>query len=1028
MKTNGKHEVIARIAIGLIFMSTILLGSCSNSGEPTVTLSFPGGSAVAIDNGQTITINVATTNDSGAGVTWACSGTACPNPLASPAWVTTNTSVTITVSSAGTATITATSIKQTTISKSVTVTVNAVLALPSTAAIQALLTADPATVGSNYTFTFTATGGTAPLTWTWSLTSATSDGLSLSSGGVVAGMPASAETLTFTVTVTDSSAADASFTSGLVTLQALNLVTLTSISVSPSTRTVAQGQPVAYTATGYYSDGSNGNITSTVTWTSSSSATPAPVYMNPAGIAVTLATGSSTVTNSTVAATLGTVTGTAPLTVDPPFSRFAYIADPGYDAISVYAVNSNSTQTQFIPRGYSLAENAFFPQNNGSVDAIILEPTGHFAYIFNGASNEIDQLIIDPVGGGLTASQNPAVSPGNVFNAGLVDPTGRYLYALIWNVGLVAYSIDQAAAGALEPLNGGNAYLPGIDLATLITDPTGQFLYASSATGGVYAFSINSDGTLAPLNGSLPYTAPGDEGDGSMAIDRLNNLYVVTNGTSVSVWPINYPGGTLGTVSPFPIPSGVSGIETLAIDPSGTHIYVIASSESNPLTTYQTVDFATLPLSSSTTWTPGPSLSPGLNGANDYTIPVTPMGMTIDPGGNFLVVYTAEPDIAFLFAIAPSTGALTAEAPVPTLIDGYSLALSIGTSAPVVSAASAFAANEEAPGTISTYTILSGALTAGSTVPGVEGNSLLAADPFGRYLYALSPPFDELYSYSMTAATGGLAPLTNPTSSFTTTPTSLVAEPSGQYVYVAAGGMYYGFSNSSTTSLLAISGSPFTGPASPTTLAVDPAGLQVFGLGSSGIDSMSIVPLTGQLVHNSTYSVSGQFAAAAVDSSGQFLFALDNQNEEIRVFYIYSDQFRDGWGSITELTPTSSLNGSSTMSSIAVDPLDRFIVVGDQNGAITTFSFNLSTNVLTLSQQVFPGSPGEMPIGQMAIDPTGSYFFTVQLGDPAKSLAGRVLTYSIGPDGTMAPPSDTVTAWPDAGLATTGLALGITTK
>src|SRR5208282_804071 len=234
MKTNGKHEVIARIAIGLIFMSTILLGSCSNSGEPTVTLSFPGGSAVAIDNGQTITINVATTNDSGAGVTWACSGTACPNPLASPAWVTTNTSVTITVSSAGTATITATSIKQTTISKSVTVTVNAVLALPSTAAIQALLTADPATVGSNYTFTFTATGGTAPLTWTWSLTSATSDGLSLSSGGAVTGMPASAETLTFTVTVTDSSAADAAIPGGPFTLQVAPAPpTISSLSPSP---------------------------------------------------------------------------------------------------------------------------------------------------------------------------------------------------------------------------------------------------------------------------------------------------------------------------------------------------------------------------------------------------------------------------------------------------------------------------------------------------------------------------------------------------------------------------------------------------------------------------------------------------------------------------------------------------------------------------------------------------------------------------------------------------------------------------
>jgi hypothetical protein len=340
-----------------------------------------------------------------------------------------------------------------------------------------------------------------------------------------------------------------------------------------------------------------------------------------------------------------------------------------------------------------------------------------------------------------------------------------------------------------------------------------------------------------------------------------------------------------------------------------------------------------------------------------------------------------------------------------------------------------------APGTISTYTISSSALDFVATVPGIGGNSLLAADPFGRYLYSLSPSLDELYSYSMVASSGALTALTNPVSSLSANSTSLVADPSGQYVYVAAGGQYYGYSySSSANSLQSISGSPFSGSASPTILAADQAGLFLFGLGSSGIDTMVINsegevpgPRLGQLTHNSTYSVSGQFVAAAVDSSGQFLFALDNLNEQIDVFYIYTDQNRDGFGSITELSPTST--GSSTMSSLAIDPLDRFVVVGDQSGGITTYSFNLSTNLLTQAQTVFPNGPGEIPISQVVIDPTGSNLFAVQVGYPGKNppLEGRVLIYSIGPTGTVTPtgiPPEPPSA--GAGIGTNGIALGIT--
>jgi 6-phosphogluconolactonase (cycloisomerase 2 family) len=759
------------------------------------------------------------------------------------------------------------------------------------------------------------------------------------------------------------------------------------------------------------------------------------VYMNQAGIAVPLAPG-----RTSVNATADGVIGSATLNVVAPVSRFAYIGSAFDDVISAYAVNinSNTNQTQFIPRGYNLAEDTDFP-NGFSVQGIILEPTGRFAYIFSGSTNQIDLFNVQ-AGGGMTFSGTPALPPlgfPGALDYGIVDPTGRFLYLSIDTAGLLAYSIDPNS-GALTALNGGSAYLTalaGNPPQALITDRTGQFLYASSVVGGVYAFSINSDGTLTALNNSLPYALTGDEEDESMAIDPLNqNLYVATNENSVSVWPIN-SGGTLGTGSSYSLPSGLT-LESLAIDPSGTHIYMLDYPPT--VTGYSTVDLAALPLTSSPiSLTTGPSLSPGLSGATNGfgTLPVTYLGMTIDPGGHFIVVYTAEPNIAFLLSVAPSTGVLTFEPPIPTFTNAFSFVLSTGTTAPVVSAASAFAANEE-DSTTTAYTINSGVLTFVSTVPGIEGNSLLAADPFGRYLYALSPALDELYSYSMAASTGGLTPLTSPTSSLApSAPTSFVVDPSGQFIYLAAGGQYYGFS-SSTNSLQPISGSPFTGQASPTVLAADPVGLFLFGLGSGGIDTMVINPegevpgpRLGQLSHSYTYNISAQFVAAAFDSSGQFLFALDNANGLIDVFYVYTDQYRDGYGSITEVSSVST--GSTTMSSLAVDPLDRFVVVGDQSGGITTYSFSLSTNVLTLEQTVFPNGGGEIPIEQVAIDPTGSQLFAVQLGDYLHDppLGGRVLIYSIAANGTVTPSG--ISPEPPsagAGLQTTGLALGITTQ
>jgi hypothetical protein len=82
---------------------------------------------------------------------------------------------------------------------------------------------------------------------------------------------------------------------------------LTTITIAPSSPSLQIGATQQFTATGVYNDGSTANITSSLSWSSS---TPAVATVNPAGIATTVAPGSTIIT-----ATLSSISGTATLTV-----------------------------------------------------------------------------------------------------------------------------------------------------------------------------------------------------------------------------------------------------------------------------------------------------------------------------------------------------------------------------------------------------------------------------------------------------------------------------------------------------------------------------------------------------------------------------------------------------------------------------------------------------------------------------------------------------------------------------------------
>jgi hypothetical protein len=175
-----------------------------------------------------------------------------------------------------------------------TATLTAIAVTPATASIA---------VGGTQQLTATGTysnGTTANVTSTVSWTISSASVATITAGGLVTGAAAGSATVTASLTGVNGTAA--------LTVNAATK-TLSSIAVTPGTASIAAGATQQFVATATYSDGSTAVVTSTVTWTSS---TPATATINAAGLATSVAQGSTTVT-----ASLSGVSGKAVLTVTP---------------------------------------------------------------------------------------------------------------------------------------------------------------------------------------------------------------------------------------------------------------------------------------------------------------------------------------------------------------------------------------------------------------------------------------------------------------------------------------------------------------------------------------------------------------------------------------------------------------------------------------------------------------------------------------------------------------------------------------
>ena len=261
-------------------------------------------------------------------------------------------------------------------------------------------------------------------------------------------------------------------------------------------------------------------------------------------------------------------TGVGPVSVEvDPSGKFAYVANGGSnnftDTISVYAVDASTG---------ALTNVTTTPAGRSSLRSMTADPRGKFVYTTSGgsrtASFEVDAFTID----GTTGALSPVA--GNPFFAGTnpssiaIDPSGKFAYVTNQAAASVSSFAIDLATGTLTST--GRASVGDAPLSVVV-DPSGRFAYVAGSGISVYTIDATT-GALTEIPGSPFATA---NGFFSIAIEPTGRFAYVANTAGVSAFAINASSGALSEISGSPFGSGVASI---TVDSSGKFVYALVES------------------------------------------------------------------------------------------------------------------------------------------------------------------------------------------------------------------------------------------------------------------------------------------------------------------------------------------------------------------------------------------------------------------------------------------------------------------
>jgi YD repeat-containing protein len=851
------------------------------------------------------------------------------------------------------------------------------------------LSVAPPTVSSalGNTFQFAASGvfddgstGDATGLVTWSSSNSTVASISNVAGsqGLATGQSLGTTTITAT--------------SGSLTATALLKVApsgIVSLTVTPATTSVRQGQTTPFSAVAGFLTGPTQDVTGSTFWTSSNS-NVATISNTPAtsGVATGVAPGTVSIT-----ATATGLSGSAQLVVLPPTTsgavpRFAYQANTD-GTVSIFTVDP--VTGHLFGRGYAAVPLAALPNSV----AIALDPQNRFVFyaVVNPpnptSSTSVFTLLEDPASGALMLQPGPVTSPGSVW-AVVEDPSGHFLYVggFAGPTGgtavISAYSINSTT-GALTPVAGSPFSIGGSgQTPRMAVEPSGKFLYADGLAA-VFAFAIDPiTGVLSPVAGS-PFAADSPQ---AITVDAKGKFVYAanTNSSTISAFAINSTSGALTPVPGSPFATGVAAV-SISINPSSTFAYV-ATAQTSPFPIFA---YAIDPTTG--------ALTP-LAGSPFNTGNLRPSSVSVDPSGAFLYQATGGGGPIEAFTIAPSTGSLTPSGSTfvrTTEGDSVQLALSGGTAPVTFAPQFVFVANSGS-NNVSAYIInpTSGALAAVSGSPFATGTSPMSVstDLAGRFTYIANSGSNNVSAFSVNRTTGVLSTVAGSPFTAGTGPQTVMVEPSSEFVYAGNSGSQniseYTL-NSSTGALSVISGSPISTSFSMTDVISDPTGQLIFAAGNQGnFGMLNIYSVTLNQTSPPAPNGSLQFPIQA-SAAG---LGLKSSSVAVHPFTNFAYVANMGSDNLTGFSfvangvipmPESPFATGTMPTSVVIDPSGRFVYVANSgSNNVSGFSIDSTTGAAT-PLAGSPFSAGTNP-SAITVDGSGKFLLVTNKGDNTVSV------------------------------------------
>ena len=561
--------------------------------------------------------------------------------------------------------------------------------------------------------------------------------------------------------------------------------TLVSISVTPATQSIASGTSEQFAAVGTYTDNSTQDLTTQVSWTSS---TPATATISNASGSQGVAT-SAAVGTTTIAAALGNVSGSTTLNVTAA------------TLVSISVTPANIT----IASGYPWSFSATGVYTDGSMQNLTAAVTWNssnsaVASVSNAAGCNGCATALTPGSASITAAlqgivSDPAtvtVTPAILVSIG-VNPsnpsigtgasqrfaaTGNYSDGSSQDVTTTAtWNSLNSAVASISNAAGSNGFAIAVGVgttsitatvggvtsppATLTVTASPEYAYiAVDDTAAIAEYTIAAGGALTQISPALPATA----GALSIAVNPTGPYVYVSepNDNTISQYTIG-AGGSLVPMNPATVPAAGPGRPFwITVDPLGRYVYV--GSDQNSVSQY-------------TIGTNG-ALTP-MNPAAVATGNV-PFHVTEDPTGRCVYVANQSSGTISQFTIG-ATGALVPMTPATVAAGSglYSIA--------VDPTGSYVYATNSATNVVLQFTIgTDGALIPMSPASVTAANpSYIAVDPMGRYLYTSSG--DTAISQYVIGAGGALAPMSPATvGALSEYVDFITVDATGQYVYLSS--------------------------------------------------------------------------------------------------------------------------------------------------------------------------------------------------------------------------------------------------